>query len=133
MHIEQNSIILRTHKNMREAVISHNAAEYSIHDHEIFFWNFRMTNIYDANEIIDWTRAFVKSFKRFSPSSLQLPKLHIWKYHTDITQKLGINIIEDYFHIADEHIALEGVFEKKHLAVKVEDEYSVVVEIVKAK
>ncbi|CAB5367475.1 unnamed protein product [Rhizophagus irregularis] len=41
------------------------------------------------NEIIDWTRAFVKSFKRFSPSSLQLPKLHIWKYHTDITQKLG--------------------------------------------
>ncbi|CAB4492285.1 unnamed protein product [Rhizophagus irregularis] len=33
---------------MREAVISHNAAEYSIHDHENFFWNFRMTNIYDA-------------------------------------------------------------------------------------
>ncbi|PKY35003.1 hypothetical protein RhiirB3_455281, partial [Rhizophagus irregularis] len=48
MHIEQNSIILRTHENMREAVISHNAAEYSIHDHENFFWNFRMTNIYDA-------------------------------------------------------------------------------------
>jgi hypothetical protein len=41
MHIEQNSIILRTHENMREAVISHNAAEYSIHDHENFFWNFR--------------------------------------------------------------------------------------------
>ncbi|CAB5190095.1 unnamed protein product [Rhizophagus irregularis] len=48
MHIEQNSIILRTHENMREAVISHNAAEYFIHDHENFFWNFRMTNIYDA-------------------------------------------------------------------------------------
>ncbi|PKC54353.1 hypothetical protein RhiirA1_477471, partial [Rhizophagus irregularis] len=53
MHIEQNSIILRTHENMRE-----------------------------ANEIIDWTRAFVKLFKRFSPSSLQLPKLHMWRYHT---------------------------------------------------
>lgn len=34
------------------------------------------------NEIIDWTRAFVKLFKRFSPSSLQLPKLHMWRYHT---------------------------------------------------
>jgi len=47
MHIEQNSIILRDNNNMREAVLSHNAAEYSIHEYENFFWKFQ-TNIYDA-------------------------------------------------------------------------------------
>ena len=41
MHIEQNSIILRTHENMREAVFSHNAAKYSVHEHKNFFWKFR--------------------------------------------------------------------------------------------
>jgi hypothetical protein len=41
MYIEQNSIILRIYKNMREAVFSYNAAKYSVHDHENFFWNFR--------------------------------------------------------------------------------------------
>jgi len=39
--------------------------------------------------------------------------------------------IEDYFRIAAEHIALEGEFEKKHLAVEVKDEYSVVAEAVR--
>ena len=40
--------------------------------------------------------------------------------------------IENYFHIAAEHIALEGEFEKKHLAVEAEDEYSVVAKAVRA-
>jgi hypothetical protein len=40
MNIAQDSIILRNHNNMHEAFISHNAAEYSIHEHENFFWKF---------------------------------------------------------------------------------------------
>jgi len=39
--------------------------------------------------------------------------------------------IENYFHIAAEHIALEGEFEKKHLAVEAEDEYSIIAEAVR--
>ena len=39
--------------------------------------------------------------------------------------------IEDYFCIAAEHIALEREFEKKHLAIETEDEYSVVAEAVR--
>ncbi|EXX77681.1 hypothetical protein RirG_021600 [Rhizophagus irregularis DAOM 197198w] len=34
------------------------------------------------NEIIDWSNDFVNIFKQFSPSNLQLPKLHMWRYHT---------------------------------------------------
>ena len=41
MHIDENSIILRTHENMSTAVFSHDAAKYSIHEHKNFFWNFR--------------------------------------------------------------------------------------------
>ncbi|POG58402.1 hypothetical protein GLOIN_2v1488639, partial [Rhizophagus irregularis DAOM 181602=DAOM 197198] len=33
-------------------------------------------------EIIDWSNDFVNIFAQFSPSGLQLPKLHMWKYHT---------------------------------------------------
>ncbi|RGB25886.1 hypothetical protein C1646_771147 [Rhizophagus diaphanus] len=33
-------------------------------------------------EIIDWIQDFVKLFKNFSSSNLQLPKLHMWRYHT---------------------------------------------------
>lgn len=40
MHIDENSIILRTHENMCAAVFSHNAEKYSIHEHKNFFWNF---------------------------------------------------------------------------------------------
>ncbi|PKC06937.1 hypothetical protein RhiirA5_418897 [Rhizophagus irregularis] len=38
-------------------------------------------------EIIDWTQDFVKLFKNFFPSNLQLPKLHMWRYHTIHTIK----------------------------------------------
>ncbi|RGB21548.1 hypothetical protein C1646_777749 [Rhizophagus diaphanus] len=34
------------------------------------------------NEIINWSNDFVNIFKQFSPSNLQLPKLHMWRYHT---------------------------------------------------
>ncbi|CAB5376736.1 unnamed protein product [Rhizophagus irregularis] len=48
MHVHVNSIILQTHKNMSAVVLSHDAAKYSIHEHENFFWKFRMMNIYDV-------------------------------------------------------------------------------------
>ncbi|CAB4407954.1 unnamed protein product [Rhizophagus irregularis] len=48
MHVNVNSIILRTHENMSAVVLSHDAAKYSIHEHENFFWKFRMMNIYDV-------------------------------------------------------------------------------------
>ncbi|CAB4475347.1 unnamed protein product [Rhizophagus irregularis] len=33
---------------MSAVVLSHDAAKYSIHEHENFFWKFRMMNIYDV-------------------------------------------------------------------------------------
>ncbi|EXX62720.1 uncharacterized protein OCT59_028243 [Rhizophagus irregularis] len=33
-------------------------------------------------EIIDWSNDFVNIFAQFSSSGLQLPKLHMWRYHT---------------------------------------------------
>ncbi|RIA83914.1 hypothetical protein C1645_833063 [Glomus cerebriforme] len=51
MHIDENSIILRTHENMCAAVFSHNAKKYSIHEHKNFFWNFTRINIYDATAL----------------------------------------------------------------------------------
>ncbi|PKB95370.1 hypothetical protein RhiirA5_386062 [Rhizophagus irregularis] len=33
-------------------------------------------------EIIKWSEDFIKLFKSFSHSGLQLPKLHVWRYHT---------------------------------------------------
>ncbi|PKC54950.1 hypothetical protein RhiirA1_403251 [Rhizophagus irregularis] len=33
---------------MQEAIASHNAENYSIHEYDNFFWNFRIMNIYDA-------------------------------------------------------------------------------------
>ncbi|EXX62177.1 hypothetical protein RirG_164240 [Rhizophagus irregularis DAOM 197198w] len=47
MNIEQNSIVLRDNNNMREAILSNNATECSIHEYNNFFWKFQ-TNIYDA-------------------------------------------------------------------------------------
>lgn len=41
MNIEQDSIILRNHDNMQEAVFSYDAKEYSIHEYDNFFWNFK--------------------------------------------------------------------------------------------
>ncbi len=41
MNIRQNSIVLRNHSNMQEAASSRNADQYSIHQHNNFFWNFR--------------------------------------------------------------------------------------------
>jgi len=41
IHIDENSIILRTHENMSAAVFSHDAAKYSIHENKNFFWKFR--------------------------------------------------------------------------------------------
>uniref|UniRef100_U9UFB6 Uncharacterized protein n=3 Tax=Rhizophagus irregularis TaxID=588596 RepID=U9UFB6_RHIID len=48
MHVNVNSIILRIHENMSAVVLSHDAAKYSIHEYENFFWKFRMMNIYDV-------------------------------------------------------------------------------------
>ena len=31
--------------------------------------------------IIDWASEFIDIFQSFSPSNLQLPKLHAWCYH----------------------------------------------------
>ncbi|RGB26279.1 hypothetical protein C1646_770629 [Rhizophagus diaphanus] len=39
------------------------------------------------HEIIDWIQGFVKLFKNFSPSNLQLPKFHMWRYYTIHTIK----------------------------------------------
>ncbi|EXX70438.1 hypothetical protein RirG_087410 [Rhizophagus irregularis DAOM 197198w] len=33
---------------MSAVVLSHDAAKYSIHEYENFFWKFRMMNIYDV-------------------------------------------------------------------------------------
>ena len=41
MNIKQDSIILRNHDNMRDAVLSNNGAEYSIHNYQNFFWEFK--------------------------------------------------------------------------------------------
>ena len=41
MNIEQDSIYLRNYTNMQEAIFSHNANKYSIHEYDNFFWNFR--------------------------------------------------------------------------------------------
>ncbi|POG81153.1 hypothetical protein GLOIN_2v1763779 [Rhizophagus irregularis DAOM 181602=DAOM 197198] len=188
MNIKQDMIDLRNHENMQEAIASHNAENYSIHEYDNFFWNFRIMNIYDAaaldhmhlqeiglfpymldytrgmlmhqygkqiiskmdnrlatitrfnnlrilkkgyqqgtkftgdsnlytiascknliicyikfikmyitsrkkkfneddlkifeREIIDWSNDFVNIFAQFSSSGLQLPKLHMWRYHT---------------------------------------------------
>ena len=41
--------------------------------------------------------------------------------------------IENYFRIVAEYITLEGKFEKKHLAVEVKNEYSVVAKAVRVK
>ncbi|CAB4483517.1 unnamed protein product [Rhizophagus irregularis] len=40
MHIDKNSIILRTHENMSAAVFSQNGAKFSIHEQKNFFWKF---------------------------------------------------------------------------------------------
>ncbi|CAG8712577.1 17630_t:CDS:2 [Rhizophagus irregularis] len=48
MNIKQDMIDLRNHENMQEAIASHNAENYSIHEYDNFFWNFRIMNIYDA-------------------------------------------------------------------------------------
>ncbi|EXX50631.1 hypothetical protein RirG_268930 [Rhizophagus irregularis DAOM 197198w] len=37
------------------------------------------------HEIIDWSNDFVNIFAQFSPSGFQLPKLHMWRYHTIYT------------------------------------------------
>ena len=41
MNIKQDSIILCNHDNMRDAVLSNNGAEYSIHNYQNFFWKFK--------------------------------------------------------------------------------------------
>ncbi|CAB4417511.1 unnamed protein product [Rhizophagus irregularis] len=48
MNIKQDMIDLHNHENMQEAIASHNAENYSIHEYDNFFWNFRIMNIYDA-------------------------------------------------------------------------------------
>jgi hypothetical protein len=41
MNIDHNSILLCTHDNMHNAILSNNAAENSIHDYKNIFWKFR--------------------------------------------------------------------------------------------
>jgi hypothetical protein len=71
MYIEQDSIILRNNNNMREAVLSHNAAEYSIHEQENFFWKFQ-TNIYDATAM----------------DRMHLQEIGLFPYMLDYTRKM---------------------------------------------
>ncbi|PKY32142.1 hypothetical protein RhiirB3_393820 [Rhizophagus irregularis] len=80
MHVNVNSIILRTHENMSAVVLSHDAAKYSIHEHENFFWKFRMINIYDVVALdrmhlqeIDWG-PYVMLNKELAWSSLTFRK-----------------------------------------------------------
>ena len=43
--------------------------------------------MYLQDQITQWAKVFVKLFKKYSPTELQLPKLHNWCYHIVTTIK----------------------------------------------
>ena len=45
MNIKQDSIILRNHNNMRNAILSNNGAEYSIHNYQNFFLEIQVISL----------------------------------------------------------------------------------------
>ena len=45
------------------------------------FYKSRLLTINLQELIVNWAQEFVKIFSPYSPSGLQLPKLHSWCYH----------------------------------------------------